>query len=72
METPKKPNIKVPEGNELYFNYATNHWALRLISGYKFPKPKAKKSEPKNAAFPTEIAKPEEETNFDDFFEIAM
>lgn len=72
MDKSKKPNIKVPEGEELFFNYATNHWALRPINGYKLPKSKTKKSELRKITVLAEITKPEEETNFDDFFEIAM
>lgn len=34
METRKKPNIKVPEGYDLFFNSTTGNWALRPIKGY--------------------------------------
>jgi len=34
MDSRKKPNIKVPEGFELFFNSITGNWALRPIKGY--------------------------------------
>ena len=34
MESRKKPNIKVPEGYDLFFNNITGNWALRPIKGY--------------------------------------
>ena len=34
MDSRKKPNIKVPEGFELFLNSITGNWALRPIKGY--------------------------------------
>lgn len=34
MDTPKKPNIKLPEGFYLVWNNATQHWAMRPTPGY--------------------------------------
>lgn len=34
MDSRKKPNIKIPEGFELFFNSITGNWALRPIKGY--------------------------------------
>ena len=34
MDTPKRPNIRIPEGFDLYFNTLTGNWALRPVKGY--------------------------------------
>lgn len=34
MDSRKKPNIKIPEGFELFFNSITGNWALHPIKGY--------------------------------------
>ena len=34
MDALKKPNIRIPEGFELFFNSLTGNWALRPIIGY--------------------------------------
>lgn len=54
MENMKRPNIKVPQGFELFFNNLTGNWALRPVKGYSaiyFKKdafvPKKKEEEPK-------------------------
>lgn len=34
MDTPKRPNIRIPEGFDLYFNTLTGNWVLRPVKGY--------------------------------------
>ena len=34
MDTPRRPNIRIPEGFDLYFNSITGNWALRPVKGY--------------------------------------